>query len=317
MKYGKSITLLIFFFVINPLYSKFHPEIKWREISSKKFIVIYPEGYKSLGYKTLGKAGILYKELKKFWKSDINGKVRILLTDNTDLPEESSTFFPYNQIRISLFPSPPDSLFGSYYNWTNSVLRFGLNKIFIYNQGSEFISFMRRYFGSNPMLFPTILIPSWIFEGLAALPDNISGENIRFLSPEFGIFAEKAMSGGKLPKMGSLQGNYSKWPGPVSKYIYGFLFAKKLSEKYKKGQIFDFIKNYSKYPLPFLIKKFLRPAFLSVSGRFYMTFKENIKDFWREAGRKHAVLKPREYNKIRKLTESGFYKKYPVHISEK
>lgn len=317
MKYWKSLTLLIFFFVISPLYSKFHPEIKWEELSSDKFIIIYPEGYKSLGYKTMGKAGILYKELKKFWKSDINGKVRILLTDNTDLPEESSTFFPYNQIRISLFPSPPDSLFGSYYNWINSVLRFGLNKIFIYNQGSEFISFMRRYFGDNPMFFPTILIPSWIFEGLATLPDSIPGENIRFLSPEFGICAEKVLAGRKLPKMSSLKGNCSEWPGPASKYIYGRLFVKKLSEKYKKGQILDFVKNYSKYPLPFLIKELLRPAFLSASGRFYMTFNEKIKDFWREAGNKYTDLKPLKYTKTGILTSSGFYKKYPVHISDK
>lgn len=316
MKYWKSITLLVLFFLLSPLYSKFHPEIKWEKISSDKFIVIYPGGFGSEAVETLNKVDLFYNDLKKFWKSDIRGKVRILLTDNTDLPVEESGFFPYNNIRISLYPPAPDSLFGNNLNWINSALIRGLNRIFIYSQGSKFLFFMRKYTGNNPILLPTLIIPAWIIEGLGSIPEVGTGENRRFHTPEFRIYAETILAGGKLPVMGSLKSEYSKWPGPDAKYIFGALFGKKLSEYYSRDQIVGFVKNFSRYPLPLLIKDLCNISFLPVQERFAMEFGDKMKEFWLEAGIRYMERTPKKYPDIKKLTTSGFYNKYPVAVSE-
>ena len=69
---------------MNNVNQKFHPELKWKEISNQKFIVVFQKGYKNLAFYTLEKAQEIYNISLKFWQNPIKGKIRILLTDVYD-----------------------------------------------------------------------------------------------------------------------------------------------------------------------------------------------------------------------------------------
>ncbi len=114
--------LLIFIFLTPLIYSRFHPALKWKEISGKNFIVIYPRGYKSIADKTLRDAGVIYAKLIKLWGNSVPGKIRILLNPSIDNANGSATFFPFNLVEIQLFDPLPDSTIGSYDNWIHLVL---------------------------------------------------------------------------------------------------------------------------------------------------------------------------------------------------
>ncbi|MCK4888741.1 MAG: hypothetical protein KAS97_02345, partial [Candidatus Aminicenantes bacterium] len=141
----KSITffIIVTIFAVEVLQPKYHPEINWKEISHGRFIVIYPEGFKEQADYSLLVAEELYPIIKDFWKCEINSRVRILLHDSSDCFDEDSTFFPYNRIRISVYPPEPHSLFGNYTDHVRDAIRHGLNRIFVYNQGSKTLRFFR------------------------------------------------------------------------------------------------------------------------------------------------------------------------------
>ena len=161
----------------------------------------------------------------------MRGKIRILLHDSSDIPDENATFFPYNQIRISLYPPEPNSLFGNYTDHIREVLRHGLNRIFVFNQGSKTLRFFRKYVGINSIFFPTIFIPEWALTGMSAYEEISSNSDSRFHSPEFDLIIKKIAGEGKLPPLGSLKSQLSDWPGPYSPYIFGSGLVKFLSSE--------------------------------------------------------------------------------------
>jgi hypothetical protein len=170
--------VLIFFLILSPLYSKFHPQIKWQEICNGNFIVIFPDKYEKSALFVSKKAEDTYNRLKTFWGWKIRGKIRIVLSDVFDTYKINSTFFPYNQIEISMFPPEPESVIGNWNNWLEDAIQFELNSLFILNSGSGVIYGLRKYLGFNTMFFPAGYIPGWIFNGLQARNALSSGLNL-------------------------------------------------------------------------------------------------------------------------------------------
>ncbi len=293
----------------------FHPEIKWMEISSEKFKIIFPEGYKKFADYSLDAANELFPIIKEFWKSDVNGKIRILLHDSTDCFEEESTFFPYNQIRVSMYPPEPHSIFGNYTDHIKDVIRHGLNRIFVYNQGSKMLRFFRRYFGANSIFFPTLFIPGWTLAGVSAYEEINAEDETRFHSPEFSLILNSLASGKGLPPLSSLKSRKSEWPGQFSNIIFGAGLIKFLSDDFKGEKIREFVRHYSANPLPVDFKCLFNPRVLSMSERFRIVFGKRIDEVWEELeekGRIEAENSPGG----NLMTNSGFIKKYTVYIPD-
>jgi len=311
----KSVTFLIIFTIISigTLQSKYHPGINWKEISHGRFTVIYPEGFKEQADYSLHVAEELYPVIKEFWQCEINSRVRILLHDSSDCFDEDSTFFPYNRIRISMYPPEPHSLFGNYTDHIRDVIRHGLNRIFVFNQGSVTLRFFRKHFGINSIFFPTIFIPGWALVGISAYEEINSNIDTRFHSPEFDLILRSIAEEGNFPPLGSLKSNLSNWPGPFSPNIFGTGLVKFLSSNVKGNKIREFVKNYSLYPLPLRFRGLFNPRFMTMSERFMMVFGKDIKNVWKdlelEIGKSYG-------SSLLTLTDSGFIKKFPVYLKD-
>ncbi|MCK4890628.1 MAG: hypothetical protein KAS97_11905, partial [Candidatus Aminicenantes bacterium] len=242
-----------------------------------------------------------------------SGKVRILLHDSSDCFDEDSTFFPYNRIRISMYPPEPHSLFGNYIDHIRDVIRHGLNKIFVYNQGSKTLRFFRRYFGINSIFFPTIFIPGWALAGISAYEEINSNTDTRFHSPEFDLILKNVVKDRKLPPLGSLKSKLSNWPGPFSPSIFGTGLVKFLSSNVNRNKIREFVKNYSSHPLPFRFKGLFNLRFMSMSERFMMVFGKDIKNVWKDL---ELEIGKSDVSPPRILTDTGFVKKFPLYLSD-
>lgn len=305
--------LVLIFFTGSILQPKFHPGINWKEISRGKFTVIYPTEFREQANYSLLVAKELYDIIKDFWKSEISGRVRILLHDSSDCFDEDSTFFPYNRIRISLYPPEPHSIFGNYTDHIRDVIRHGLNRIFVYNQGSRTLRFLRKYFGMNSIFFPTIVIPGWVLAGISAYEEINSNADTRFHSPEFDLILRSIVEDGDFPRLESLKSNLSNWPGPFSSSIFGIGLVKFLSSNLKEDKIREFVKNYSSHPFPIRFRGLFKPRFMTMSERFMMVFGKDIKDVWKDI----KLETERKYvNLPRTLTDTGFVKKFPVYLPD-
>ncbi len=309
-----SLLVILFFLIGGILQPKYHPEIKWNEISHGKFIIIYPEDLKKKALYSLNIAEKLYVEIKEFWKNDINGRVRILIHDSSDSFNEKSTFFPFNRIIISICPPEPYSLFGNYADHIKNVIRHGLNRIFVLNKGSRVLNFFRKYFGSNSVFFPTISIPEWTRSGLAAFEEIGSGTGTRFSSPEFELILNKIASENKFPPSGSLKSRSAKWPGPVTSDVFGSGLIKFLFESEKKDKIIKFVQNYASNPLPVEFRGLFKLSFLPMSKRFKMVFGKSLTNVLSEI-ESRSGKRDRINNNYKKLTDSGFVKQFVTYLS--
>jgi len=316
MTSGRSRCFFWIFLLFSVLiYSDFHPEIKWKEISGEKFTVIFPEGYREYADYSLHAARELYPVIQAFWKSDVGGKIRILLYDSTDCFDEESTFFPYNQIRISMYPPEPHSIFGNYTDHIKDVIRHGLNRIFVYNQGSRALRFFRKYFGTNSVFFPTIFIPGWTLAGVSAFEEINTEDETRFHSPEFSLILNRLAAGKGFPDIGSLKSRLSIWPGQFSNIIFGAGLIKFISGTIPGDKIREFVRHYSANPIPVGFKGIFNPRFLTMAERFKIVFGKKIGDVWREMEREQEKT-PGPAEKMFMLTNSGFIKKYPIYIPD-
>jgi len=284
---------------------KFHPELKWREISNQKFIVVFQKGYKNLAFYTLEKAQEIYNILLKFWKNPIKGKIRILLTDVLDNSNGYATYFPFNQIGIYIFNPEPESIIGSYRDWIYFVLSHEMTHIFNLNSGSGFTYFLRNIFGNSPISYPGSMLSTWMLEGLAVYTESKLNQWGRLNTPDFNIILDNIAKEKKIPFWTEIYGNPTTWPGPISKYLYGAEFFQFLADKYGEEKIPQFVRNYTHYPVQ-----------LSTSNVFKMTFDKSLTCLWNEFCKKVATSENIKKKHIKIITKDGLYKRYPIAINK-
>ncbi|UCH95562.1 MAG: hypothetical protein JSV88_01605 [Candidatus Aminicenantes bacterium] len=306
-------TLLLVFH--RTVFARYHPEIKWKEIANKRFIVVFPGGYQDEAVYTLNTAQQLYDRLTQLWGTRIPGKskIRILMSDVYDDSNGSATFFPYNRIEIYLFTPPPDSTIGSGKDWIRLVLSHELTHIINFNMGSGFTYFMRKILGSNPLLYPIIYMPEWIMEGLAVYAESRMNEGGRLNTPDFKLMLGHIARAGRLPDWGDFWGEPTSWPGGTSKYLYGAAFVNFLVEKYGPHKIPQLVKTFAYYPIPFTFTRRLLPKILNIHQRFKQVFKKNTTMLWNEFLQHIETRTKKNINsKLTVLTQKGKFNKYPV-----
>jgi len=301
---------------------KYHPEISWKEISNEKFIIVFPSGYETEALYTLNTAEQLYDQLFELWGGwvQIHGRTRILLSDVYDVSNGSATFFPYNQVEIYLSTPPPDSTIGNAKDWIKMALAHELTHIFNFNAGSGFTYFMRKILGSNPLLFPTLIMPGWLEEGFAIYAESQIDEGGRLNTPDYRLMLRKITEAGKMPNWGNIWGFPTHWPGRMSKYLYGAAFIKFLADTYGHSKIPEFLKNFAQNPIPITITKDLKPVKLNVRQRLKNVFGKNLSTLWNEFLRQVENQCPeptgnKSHNPsspLTLLTKKGKYNEYPL-----
>jgi hypothetical protein len=333
------IPLLLFALLLvfhTAVFAKYHPEIKWMEITNERFIVVFPKGYHDEAVYTLNTAQQLYNRLTQLWGTRLPGqsKIRILLNDGYDDSNGSATFFPYNQIEVYLFTPPPDSTIGSGKDWVRLVLAHELTHIINFNAGSGFTYFMRKILGSNPLLYPVIYVPGWILEGMAVYAESQTNQGGRLNTPDYRHMLNHIAKAGKIPAWGDFWGDPTSWPGVTSKYLYGAAFINFLAEKYGDHKIPELVKTFAYYPIPYTFTPGLEPKKLNIHQRFKRVFKKSTRELWEEflhhfktrtkenpaypidpENNNHAqnpTNSESPENKVTFLTQTGRLKNYPI-----
>lgn len=299
------------------LHGKFHPEIKWREIKSGKFHVVYPLGYESEAGYTLEKAQSLYTKLSDFWQMEVEGKIKILLTDTYDMSNGLAAFFPYNYIQIYLIPPMPDDTLSGAGEWLSLVLTHEMTHIFNMNAGSGFFKFMRDIFGSNPVFYPLAAAPVWLIEGLPVYAESKYNPGGRLNTPDYNLMLSAIVAGKKMPRLSRVHGDPTHWPGPRSRYFYGSAFSRFLAQKYGEDKLARLVARLGRYVIP--------PAYiagsenmpLTLARTFQKVYGRDLKLLWIEFELNNLA----NYDEIRTgditpLTLGGFGKQYPVVVDD-
>jgi hypothetical protein len=298
----KAAIFFLILLLVLPLISKYHPEIKWKEISDTNFIVIFPESFEVEASHTLQIAHSLYPELIAIWGKPVMGKIRILITDVYDQSNGNATIFPFNKITIYLYTPPPDSVLGNCREWIRLVLSHELSHVFYLNTCSRFIRVLRNILGQNPFLFPMNFSPVWMQEGMAIYGESKMNPAGRLNSPDYSIILENMAQSGSVPRWRDISGEPTFWPGPQSKYLFGSKFIEYLVEHYGENKI------------PQLVRYYARNFFyISTSFRYKCFFKKWLTPLWNDFRNNIDISgKASMSRKLAPLTSCGMSKQYPI-----
>lgn len=301
----KATPFFLILLLVLPLLSKYPPEIKWREISEKNFIVIFPKGYETEASYTLQVASSLYPELVSIWGKPVTEKIRILITDVYDQSNGNGTVFPFCKITIYLYNPPPDSTLGNCRKWIRLVLSHELTHVFYLSTASRFIRILRNIFGHNPLLYPMNFSPIWMQEGMAIYGESKLNPAGRLNTPDYSIILNNMAQSKSVPRWRDISGEPTFWPGPQSKYLFGSKFIEFLIERYGEDKI------------PELVRYYARNFFyISSSYRYKRFFKKWLTPLWNDFRNSIDIsTKVTRSKNLIPLTASGMSKKYPLGIS--
>ncbi len=295
------IFLIILITFASPIFTKFHPQIDWREIADDRFILVFPQGYETEALYTLGAARDIYDKLENFWGHGVRTRIRILISDRYDAANGSASFFPFNHIEVFLFNPEPDSTLGSYREWIDLVLTHEMTHIFNMNAGSGFTYLMRKVVGSNPIFYPMTRAPEWLIEGAAVYGESKLNPAGRLNTPDYALMLENIGNAGKIPDLAHIYGSPTDWPGPTAKYLYGAKFVEFLVERYGEDRIKGIFYNFGHHFIPRLVRH-----------RFKKVFARSLPRLWAEFS--HSINLPRadcQYL-VKELSPKGMHNNYPV-----
>ncbi len=300
-----SIFTLLFLVSLSLPAAKYPPGIRWREINGSGITIIFPAGRDNEAAKTLEAAARLRAELAAFWRRDLPGRTRIVLSDSTDDANGFATFFPFNLVGADLAEPPPDSELAGSGPLLQLVLAHELTHLFTMNAGSPLFRGARRLFGSHPVLFPAVQLPPWVIEGLAVEGESrITGDG-RLNHAPYRLMLDAARRDGLFPSWSSLAGMPAAWPGPNGKYLYGAGFMEFLADRYGRDSLRRYAERFSTRLLSF------------GSGRdFQKLFTRPLGSLWVEyaAGRSGTVAS--DVPTSPPLTANGFFNQYPCPVGE-
>src|SRR5688572_7381192 len=203
------------------------PGDRWYTIETAHFRVHFTKPLQDEGRRAAVNAERAWAELSTELVPP-RGKVDLVVADNVDYVNGYATSFPSNRIVIFAHPPIATPELRNYDDWSRLVITHELAHVFHLDRAKGLWGLGRKIFGRHPALFPNAYMPSWVVEGLAVYYESrVTGAG-RLEGSEHYMISRAAAEVGRVPRIGELSRETSRFPGGEVVYAYG-------------GQIFDYL----------------------------------------------------------------------------
>lgn len=180
------------------------------------------------------------------------GRVQVVLTDTEDEPNGFASPLPYPLVHLRLAaPRGQDSL-GNYDTWLGLVLTHELAHVVHLDQARGLQGLGRKVFGRAPFLFPNLLTPLWMIEGLATYEETEGTAFGRGRDPDARMLRRMAALAGRGPGEDRPVLGLDAWPGGQSAYVFGEAFLRDLSQRHGADTLPGLARVHASRPVPYL-----------------------------------------------------------------
>jgi hypothetical protein len=219
------------------------PGRDWHSADSTHFRINYAIPQRAQAERIADIAERVYSRLSKELQWEPSGRIEIVVVDEFDIANGSSTPLPFNESAIFLTP-PNDGELLDNSIWLELLLTHELTHTFHLDKVRGAPGVIRHIFGRNPLLFPNLWEPTWAIEGIATYNESSPelGQG-RLRGPMFEAWMRIEHEHGfrTLSEM-----NADGRALPTSKqYLYGAYFYDFLARKYGQDAIYKYINNFS------------------------------------------------------------------------
>ncbi len=283
------------------------PNAHWRTIDTKHFHIHFTPELEPAARRAAISAERAYAKLAT-QLHEPRGPIDLVVADNVDYANGSTTPFPTNRVVVYAHP-PLDDLSLRYYDdWLALVITHELTHVFHLDRTRGWWRVAQRVFGRSPALFPNLYQPGWVTEGLAVyFESDITGFGRVDGTYEQMIIASTAHEHGMLGvDRWSLA--TSRYPNGDIAYGEGALFMDYLARTRGAPAIGKFVETSSGATIPFLLDRMARQGFgISFSAAWRA---------WRDSVVASAPAERLPMAGWRDVTSAGYFTGYPRWSSD-
>ncbi len=249
--------------------SYYDPSHRWTTIETQNFSVHFYEGERNLAIRVGRIAEEVLDDVRKLFDFTSEGKIDIVLSDNSDRANGSAQVFPKNIIRLYL--TAPTELTGlsSYHDWIRILLIHELAHIHDLDQTRGFTRFLRWIFGRTVAY--NSYTPQYLSEGVAVYAETLLTPTGRGRSSYVEMVLRMAALENRWVNIDQAHLGYSEWPGSAAAYFYGGRFHLWLAQKYGREKVAELHALNASLPLPYLYW---------ISAK--LTFNKGLNELWKE-----------------------------------
>ena len=219
------------------------PNLRWRTLQTEHFAVHYAEAQRTEARMAAAVAEKLWPRITRVLRWEPNDRTHIILLDSADFSNGFATPIPFNLSGIFLSP-PDDGELLQNREWLEMVLSHELFHIVHLDKARGAPLAWRNVFGRFPLLFPNIVQPTWIIEGLAVYAEtDVARGYGRLENTHFeGMMRAEVARG--LRSLSELNADGRGLPLNRN-YLYGSYFFAFVRERYGEHAVIGIVENYS------------------------------------------------------------------------
>ncbi len=211
--------------------NRYDPRFRFRSITTPRFTVYFHQGEE----RRARRLAIIAEEVADRVARDTgtpNGRVHVILVDQSDLSNGWAIPAPYNMIEISLAVPPGDSSIGNTDDWLRLVFSHEYTHIVHLDKARGWIGGLRRVFGRAPVLYPNLFLPLWQIEGIATYAESVLTGEGRVPAGDFKAILNSAAVERRFDPLDRVNGGLVDWPSGAAQYVYGAYFHQYLADRF-------------------------------------------------------------------------------------
>ncbi|MEP6691435.1 MAG: hypothetical protein ABJD07_09775 [Gemmatimonadaceae bacterium] len=300
-KPGPALLVALSFFAFRFLNAQVVPNAAWRTIHTPHFSVHFTPPVEMAARRAAIYTERAYAKLASRLVAP-RGPIDLVVADNVDYSNGSTTPFPSNRIIIYTHPALDTPSLRFYDDWLELVITHELTHTFQLDRAGGWWGAAQKVFGRAVLLFPNFYQPAWVLEGLATYEESAVTGTGRVQSSYERMLLAADLTGGGLPRLDEWNLTTSRYPGGELAYAYGSLFFDYL-ERRRPGGVRDYVERASRAPIPFLLNR-------AASRSFGVSFSQAWRD-WRDSLARGAHDAPPPLPMWRDLTAGGRVALFP------
>ncbi len=231
-----AVTIAVLFPALSGASTRYDPRLRFRTISTARFDIHFHQGEEAQARRLARIVEEVAADVDRVLGAP-NGRVQVILVNQTDLPNGWATALPYNIIEITAAGPGGESLIGNTDDWLRLVFTHEYTHVVHLGRGAGWIGGLRRVFGRMPLLYPNFFQPLWQIEGIATFEESARTGHGRLHAGDFRLIAEGvAATPGFLP-LDRASGGLIRWPSGHAAYLYGGLFHEYLAGTYGEDSL--------------------------------------------------------------------------------
>ena len=306
IKLGSGLQIRVFFicFLLMEVASSaltHDASLTWQTVHTDHFRVHFHDGLDEHALRAAEIAENVHDRLAPLFAWEPKEPTDIVLMDEVDFANGYATPLPSN--RIVLWLSPPENGLFDYGPWLETLITHEYVHTLHLDKTHGFLGFLQNIFGRHPFLFPALVQPNWLIEGLATAIETDGERGVgRGQSSYFDMLMRTEVLHGIKP-LEQINQPIATWPAGQISYLYGVEFFQFLQRHFSDDDVMLSVENYSRNIIPAMVNSNFRRAFGKTLKQLWQEFVQELDDRYAQ---QYASLSEQGIVQGQRLTEHGY-----------